>query len=260
MLKRFTIYSIFASLFLLISCQTRDVFRPTIATVSETDATEIRALLEKLDLIDLKLLSDLPEKEIQTRVDWLLDSYTTQLTNRGVTVETLSKLHSDNIDVDALLRRYLVGAFEFEGLGGPQFQDYVHLNEVAVLAEVGEPNDIDFQSWAGPYAFHLINVRNIKGYSRPFPIIFSNAITAHDQTLHTGLECIFIFSPSLPVLEAKPPVALSERGEYEKNIKGLIHQRGPVFCKDDVSGDYRAPSNYFTPKPVSPSEIEALIR
>jgi len=260
MLKRFTIYSIFASLFLIISCQTQDVSQPTIATQSEADVAEIRGLLKKLDLINLELLSDLPEAEVQRRVDWLLDSYTAQLTNRGVTIETLSKLRSDNIDVDALLRRYLVGAFDFEGLGGPQFQDYVHLNEVAVLAEVGAPVVMDVQSWAGPYAFHLINVRNIKGYSEPFPIVFANAISAHDQKLYTGLECIFIFSPSLPVLESTPPVVLSESQDYGKNIKGLIHQRGPVFCKDDVSGDYRAPSAYYTPKPVSQSEIGALIR
>jgi len=259
MLKRFIIYTICVSFFLLISCQTQDVFQPTIATQSEADVAEIRALLEKLDLIDLELLSDLPETEVQRRVDWLLDSYTAQLTNRGVTVETLSKLRIDNVNVDALLKRYLVGAFEFEGLGGPQFQDYVYLNEIAVLAEVGEPIAKDFQSWAGPYAFHLTNVRNIKGYSKPFPIVFANAISAHAQRLHTGLECIFIFSPSLPVLEASPPVTLSERREFEKDIKGLIHQRTPLFCRDD-NGDYKAPGGYYTPKAVPASEIQALIR
>ena len=83
-------------------------------------------------------------------------------------------------------------------------------------------------------------------------------MTAHEQRLHTGLECIFIFSPSLSVLEMSPPVAISDRREYEKDIKGLIHQRTPLFCKND-SGDYEAPSSYFTPNVVLGSEIKALI-
>lgn len=247
-------FTISVSSLLLGACQQTKSFKPTIANPSKSDEAKLRAVLERLDLIDIQLLSDLPEAEVDRRVSRLLDSYTAQLSNRGVTVETLSELRSDNIDVDALLRRYLVGAFSSEALGGPQFQDYVHLNEIAVLAEVGAPIPNGWTSWAGPGAFHLINIHNIKGYSEPFPIAFANAITDHEQPLHTGLKCIFIFSPSLPVLETSTPVALSQ-----SNIEGLIYQRTPLFCEDD-SGDYKSRSGYYTPKAVPASEIENIIR
>ena len=148
----------------------------------------VKYYLESINLVDVANVKGNTRNERLKSQDFLYTSYAKDLTLNGIGKKKLLKIAGSEENARALLDRYFNGKLNFN--------DYLNLTEVAVIAKVGTALPNSPKTFAGPSFFELEISNNLLSTTDTKDIIVMNAFSSHMRTLEEGKECVFFLSPT----------------------------------------------------------------
>lgn len=239
---------------------TNDLLNPTVSkadtdTISlDKSIEDLQIYLETLKLYDVNTLLGSTHIERLKSADWLTYNMAKDLVKHGIDKDKLLKITDNDVGAAKLLGRRIQSE--------ANFQDYLKLAEIAVIARVGDETQDSPEIYAGPAFFNLVISDILAATSDIENITVVNSLNAHHRRLYTGRECVFFLSPTYTkhfILREKEYPNLPDY--LRENLPdGFLISRFPTYCLKEDEIFARASWGIEGTDEITRSEILNLVK
>lgn len=214
---------------------------------------DLKTYLETLKIYDVNTVWGSTHRERLTSQDWLNRDMADNLVKHGVNRAKLLKIAGNDAGVIKLLGRHA----RYEA----NFEDYLKLAEIAVIARIGDASPNSPMTYAGPGFFNLKISNTLSTASDIENIIVVNSLNSHHRKLHTGQDCVFFLSPTYTKHFIAPGKDYPNLPEYLREAlpDSFLTARYPTYCSKDGE-TFSRDTQIGGPDHITRSEILSLVK
>jgi len=219
----------------------------------EKSIEDLKTYLETLKLYNVNTVWGSTRGERLMSQDWLNRDMADNLVKHGVNKAKLLKIAGNDAGAIKLLGRHA----RYEA----NFEDYLKLAEIAVLARIGDASPNSPMTYAGPGFFNLKISDILSADSDIKNITVANSLNSHHRKLHTGQDCVFFLSPTYTKHYIAPGKDYPNLPEYLREAlpDSFLTARYPTYCSKDGE-TFSRDTQIGGPDHITRSEILSLVK